>query len=107
MRGRTTPGQKSEPAMEPAPPREETGPGPQQGSGLRPGEAHHRGLLERGPDAVLVAAPHGTVLLAKRRAAELFGHPSPEALTGRSILALVALSDRERAWVALRQMTAG
>ena len=48
MRGRTTPGQKSEPAMEPALPREETGPGPQQGSGLRPGEAHHRGLLERG-----------------------------------------------------------
>ena len=42
-----------------------------------------------------------------QRAAELFGHPSPEALTGRSILALVALSDRERARVALRQMAAG
>ena len=107
MRGRTTPGQKSEPAMEPAPPREQTGPGPQQGSGLRPGEAHHRGLLERVPDAVLVAAPHGTILLAHRRAAELFGQPSPEALTGRSILALVALSDRERARVTLRQMAAG
>jgi PAS domain S-box-containing protein len=59
------------------------------------------------PDAVLVADPRGTVLLANRQAAELFGHPSPEALTGRSILALVALSDRERARVALRQMAAG
>jgi PAS domain S-box-containing protein len=56
---------------------------------------------------MLVTDPLGTVLLANQRAAELFGHPSPEALTGRSILALVALSDRERARVALRQMTAG
>jgi PAS domain-containing protein len=83
MRCRTTAGQKSEPVLEPAPPWDETGPGPQQGSGLRPGEAHHRGLLERGPDAVLVAAPHGTILLANQRAAELFGHPSPEAATGQ------------------------
>jgi PAS domain S-box-containing protein len=59
------------------------------------------------PDAVLVAAPPGTIVLANQRAAELFGHPSPEALTGRSILALVARADRERARVALRQMTAG
>ena len=92
VRYRTTPGPKSEPAMEPAQSREETGPGPQHGSGLLPGEAHNRGLLERVPDVLLVADPHGTVLLANRRAAELFGRPSPEALTGQSIPALVVLS---------------
>jgi len=56
---------------------------------------------------VLVADPQGTVLLARRRAAELFGHQSPEALTGQSILALVALTDRERARETLRPMAAG
>jgi hypothetical protein len=38
---------------------------------------------------------------------ERFSHPSPEALTGQSILALVALSDREQARETLRQTAAG
>jgi PAS domain-containing protein len=59
------------------------------------------------PDAVLVADLRDMVLPANRRAPEFFGHPSPEALTGRSILGLVARSDRERARVTLRQMAAG
>jgi hypothetical protein len=63
---RTTPRQQSEPAMDPAQPRQETGPGPQHGSRLRPDKAHHRGLPERVPEAVLVADPQGTVLLANR-----------------------------------------
>jgi two-component system, cell cycle sensor histidine kinase and response regulator CckA len=54
----------------------------------QPGDPLFRALLESGPDAILVVDGAGTISLANRRAAELFGREDDE-LVGKSIRLLV------------------
>ena len=60
----------------------------------QPGDTLFRALLESGPDAILVVDGRGTIALANRRTAELFGYEEGE-LAGKSIGMLVP--DRLRA----------
>jgi len=54
----------------------------------QPGDPLFRALLESGPNAILVVDGAGTISLANRRAAELFGREDDE-LVGKSIRLLV------------------
>ena len=55
---------------------------------LRESEERYRALVETSPDAVFVHRG-GTIVLANRQAAALFGAATPEALAGRPVFELV------------------
>jgi PAS domain S-box-containing protein len=55
---------------------------------VRESEARYRALVETSPDAVY-AHRDGTIVLANRQAAALFGAPGAEALAGRRVFDLV------------------
>ena len=55
---------------------------------LRESEERYRMLLETSPDAIF-AHEEGTIVLANRHAARLFGATAPEALVGRDVFELV------------------
>ena len=62
---------------------------------LRESEARFRGLLEAGPDGVVITDGEGHITLANARAAEMFGYRREE-LANRSIEALVPEGARPR-----------
>lgn len=70
---------------------------------LRESEDRHRRLIEISPDAVMLAALDGTILLCNEQAAALYGYTRDE-LGGRNAFDLLAASDRPRALEDLRKV---
>jgi PAS domain S-box-containing protein len=57
---------------------------------VRESEALYRSLVETSPDAIVLVALDGTILLANQRGANLFGACDPQAMIGTDVLDLAA-----------------
>ena len=64
---------------------------------LRESEALYRALVNTSPDAILLTDLDGTILMANRRAPELYGYPSTEDLIGLKVFELFAPEEKKRA----------
>lgn len=65
-------------------------------SAVRLSEERYATLLEISPDGVMLVDPHGSIRMANRRAAELYGYASQDDLINLDGLALVSIEDRTR-----------
>jgi PAS domain S-box-containing protein len=76
-------------------------------SRLRERENHYRSLVELSTDGIATLDLHGTILFCNAQKAMMHGVTSPDELTGRFALDLVAPEDRERAGELLRTVLDG
>ena len=60
------------------------------------GEEHFRAIFETTPECVMLVAPDGTLLHMNSSGLSMVGAPFPEAVTGKSVYALIAPEDRDR-----------
>lgn len=63
---------------------------------LRESEALYRALVNTSPDSILLTDLAGSILMANRRAAELYAYEAPEDMIGLDGLQLLAPEERER-----------
>jgi len=64
---------------------------------LREKEALYRALVNTSPDAILLSDLSGTILMANKRAAELYAYEAAEDMIGLKLFQLMAPEERERA----------
>jgi len=63
----------------------------------RANEALYRTLTETSPDAIIVMDREASIIIANRRAVDLYGCASAEELVGRDTITFIAPEERERA----------
>ncbi|MDQ2743806.1 MAG: PAS domain S-box protein [Chloroflexota bacterium] len=74
---------------------------------LRRGKALYFGLVETSPDSIVVTALDGVILMANKRAAELYRCNSPEDIVGLNVADLVCEGDRARVKRGLHETVEG
>jgi PAS domain S-box-containing protein len=76
----------------------------QREEALRESEERYRGLIEHSPDSVLIHH-HGTITVANRAAAKMYGAESPDALIGTDLLERIPVALRDAVRVLIGEDT--